>query len=293
MHRGVPGGARRRGRCSCRRRGRRCGSSRAARTADDARRAGGAVAGVLRPADPRPRALPVPARGRRRDPRGRLAAAGGVAYLLSAAATFANMYVVLTTYYPRQPEHHATGSGSATASPRRGASRSPRSTQARRSSAWTFFQLRDGGRRGHRRELAIAGHGMSRTRTTTAGSSTGRPTTAWPPRAGPTPRPRGAARPRLGVRLPGPALGAAAAASGVGAVAAATARARRRRRPGPAGLGPATRDARALGPCAWFRARLGDSPVRADRSRALERRARRAPRPARRVDARRSWPSAC
>ena len=71
-----------------------------------------------------------------------------IAYVLSAAATFANMYVVLTTYYHDNPRiSDWLGTGDLFASPWGVAIASI--TQAV-VLGWAFFQLRDEGGRGHR-----------------------------------------------------------------------------------------------------------------------------------------------
>ncbi|HYK95242.1 MAG TPA: phospholipid carrier-dependent glycosyltransferase [Candidatus Dormibacteraeota bacterium] len=188
-----------------------------------------------------------------------------IAYVLSAAATFANMYVVLTTYYPNNPQiSDWLGIGQELALPWGVAIASVIQAAIL---GWAFFQLRDEATEGLAEDVELAGRG-------------------------------GVGRPLLRNWFRRPAIASAAAdfhdfdeldAAHDALPAASSA---------PAGwtntsIGPApapaaaeagaagavtllpawetTRDAGALGPWAWFRARLNDTPVRADRTRLLER----------------------
>ena len=173
---------------------------------------------------------------------------------------FANMYAVLTTLYgdnPRISDWLGIGptltsfSGVAVAS----------LTQAV-VLGWAFFQLRDEAID----DLAEAVRTSGRERPKTTGPATMRPSRRRPdepPDAGApsgradTAAARAAARAGDGVRRP--------ARAGTWAPEAPLAPA------GPTVL-PAwddARDATSLGPWAWFRARLGDRPARADRSATL------------------------
>ena len=79
----------------------------------DARRPRRARARLLRPADARPRALPVPARRARRDPRRGVDPLAPRVRALSAAATFAEHVRRPDDDLPDNPRFSATGSGSA------------------------------------------------------------------------------------------------------------------------------------------------------------------------------------
>jgi Gpi18-like mannosyltransferase len=200
-----------------------------------------------------------------------------IAYLLSAAATFSNLYVVLTVYYPDNPGiSDWLGTGSAFASPWGIAVAA--ATQAM-VLVWALFQLRS---------EAVEGLEEAATR-----RDSGRPGEDWPDGrwpddepdpdglVAPAPPPPARSRPGWASAFPGSrqarpvapvapgAQGSAITALAVGASAGAVAA-----QPAAApALMPAweqERDAGSLGPWAWLRARLGDSPVRADRSRVME-----------------------
>ena len=236
--------------------------------------------------DARPRALPVPARRRRARSSPRSRCAGGSPMSLSGAAMFANMYVVLTTWYPTNPNiHDWLGIGPTLASFWGVAIASL--TQAA-VLGWAFVQLRAGGDRG-----AGGGRGASSEPAATLptrplarsdGSRAGPATTmrvTWPKA-----RVRTAPSTSRARRRPGGMLRAG--------------RPSRRARPGspaaaPPGAGAGTvsrsgttRARRGLGPWAGSGRASRDTPLRADRSRDARARARRPPRQARPVDARRA-----
>ena len=195
-----------------------------------------------------------------------------IAYVLSGAAMLANMYVVLTTWYPTNPkiadwlgigQTLAMFWGIAIAS----------ITQAV-VLAWAFFQLRQEAIEGLADDVATAGIGDEPTRLEAwlgrvpeaFGRGPGQPpepespAPAWDARVDVSPR---QAPDALMLSVAGASV---AGASAGGAVQMA-----------PAESGSVSpdwnlpSDAVAVGPIAWFRERLADTPVRADRSRSLER----------------------
>ena len=165
-----------------------------------------------------------------------------IAYVLSGLATLANMYVVLTTYYPGNPNiSDWLGIGQSLSS--YGGVAVAALTQAA-ILGWTFVQLRGEAAEGLAEDVAAAG----------------RPP-AGPYRHSDTPAPA------LDLEdmpllpwAPTPALPVVAHATRSRALASAAV----------APVWDSTRDAGGLSPWAWVRARLGDSPVRADRSRLLD-----------------------
>ncbi|HUG28934.1 MAG TPA: phospholipid carrier-dependent glycosyltransferase [Candidatus Limnocylindria bacterium] len=186
-----------------------------------------------------------------------------LAYVLSAAATFANMYVVLTTYYHDNPQiSDWLGIGPTLAAPWGVAVASI--TQAL-VLGWAFFQLREEAVEGIAEDVVFAGDGYRGSRLP-----------AWLGRALPEPDTddEDPLDHPADVETDGRAAGQSAwlagemAADAVAPVAVAPV----------AALTPGTvlpawdqeRDAGSLGPVGWLRARLGDSPVRADRSRILD-----------------------
>ena len=200
-----------------------------------------------------------------------------LAYVLSAAATFANLYVVLTTYYPNNPSiSDWLGTGDTFASPWGVAIAAI--TQAL-ILGWTFFQLRREAIEGIAEDVAIVGHDPGPQSRLSAwlwgaqpASSDG--TDQDPDGWGDVDDSNG---PPVRWAAPGPAAAAAAAAGPAGpAAAAATAAAESLAVMTTAPPGSVVpdwdlqRDAGSLGPLAWFRARLADRPVRADLTRALE-----------------------
>ncbi|MBI2781042.1 MAG: phospholipid carrier-dependent glycosyltransferase [Chloroflexi bacterium] len=194
-----------------------------------------------------------------------------IAYVLSAAATFANMYVVLTTYYRDNPGiSDWLGMGATLASPWGVAIASV--TQAL-ILGWAFFQLREEAVEGIADGVATAGHDPHE-HSRLAGWLGRRPPDDGPspdldphePQPASSGSPAPWAGPLSGVRpaaVPaGPGPAAAAVATPVAPPAAAGAVV--------VPVWDVDRDAGSLGPWGWFRARLRDSPVRADRSRLLE-----------------------
>jgi Gpi18-like mannosyltransferase len=195
-----------------------------------------------------------------------------VAYVLSGAATFANMYVILTTYYRDNPritdwlgigQMLASYPGVALAAVIQAAVL-----------AWALFQLREEAVEGLAEDVELAGRPADEQ------------ARLAPWRGRPAPE-----ADELDLdRLPAPAGAvSAAAAAGGGASpgggtspplprwAAALAGGSPWPRSEPAADTRVTpvwrdpRDAPPPGPWAWFRARLSDTPVRADRSRELNR----------------------
>ena len=221
-----------------------------------------------------------------------------VAYILSAAATFANMYVVLVHYYPTNPNiRDWLGLGPMLASYPAIAIASI--TQAV-IFAWTFLQLREEAVEELAADTAVAGRDptdrehlapwlgrpalepdedvidrLPRPAGSAAFSSEILDPEAAP--LGARPLPRWAAALAAGpaasdYRLVGAGAGAAAGGSsgavGGAGIAAAGLAGAEDLRVAPRWASPD--EAGALGPWAWFKARLGDRPVRADRSAELD-----------------------
>jgi C-terminal four TMM region of protein-O-mannosyltransferase/Dolichyl-phosphate-mannose-protein mannosyltransferase len=187
-----------------------------------------------------------------------------IAYVLSAGATFANMYVVLTTYYPDNPQiSDWLGIGQGLASPWGVAIASLVQAAIL---GWAFFQLREEATEGLADDVALAGRDGGRR--PGVGGWPGEPEPATMGHEPDVPWVGEPAVPPASSALPGWVNAVAApGAGGIDAVGAAAAA-------GAVTVMPAweiTRDAGSLGPWAWFRARLNDRPVRADRSSLLER----------------------
>ena len=242
-----------------------------ARPADPARRACGPRARVLRPADPRPRALRLPvlrARGRS-SPRSRRG--GGSPTRVLSVATFANMYVVLTTLYTDNPSIQRLA-GDRASDPVAGG-------------------------RGHRGPAPHARVRLGVRSSCGRARATGSPTSSSAPRSSPGRRSavadgRDDRRPldrspgRPGSRRRGPASASRPRRRSqrrCGAVARRPQRARpsrlRRCRPGRGRLGFAE-----LGVVGWFRDRLGERPDPPGPERDARRRRRRPARPPGPVD---------
>jgi Gpi18-like mannosyltransferase len=181
-----------------------------------------------------------------------------VAYLVSSLATIANMYVVLTTYYGDNPSiTDWLGIGEPLSSYWGVAIASLSQAVVL---GWAFFQLRSEAVEAVAEDIARssesasdAGEALEESQGAEGTESLDSPDGAlvpWARRSHPSSR-----------SVPGwmPAsrslVGAASAAPAADAVIS------------PSWDG--TRDAGSLGPWAWIKARLGDSPVRADRSREL------------------------
>jgi hypothetical protein len=216
------------------------------------------------------------------------------AYLFSAAATFANMYVVLTTYYsdnPRISDWLGIGQSLASFWPVAIASLTQAAVLG-----WVFLQLREEAIEDLAENVVLAGRGAEE-QSRLAGwfgrrppepdiddleapeggagidglgePGAPRPGAPLPGLSPPGPPPPSRELPRWASAFARPAasalpLGIAGAGAGAGGVAGAAANVPR--------VLPAweiERDAGGLGPWAWFRARLRDTPVRADRSREL------------------------
>ena len=199
-----------------------------------------------------------------------------VAYVLSALATFANLYVVLAIYYPDNPQiSDWLGFGDALAAPWGVAIAA--ATQAA-VLGWAFFQLREGAVEGIAHRLATVGHRPEAEALAAADA----PDLDRAPERGFGPA--GRLLPRNDVGLPGGATVATMTTSssraarpttdGVTTAAISSAAAFSADAapiPADALVLPAwsTPDTVPLGPIAWFRARLADPPIRADRSREL------------------------
>ena len=189
-----------------------------------------------------------------------------LAYVLSAAATFANMYVVLTTYYRDNPRiSDWLGIGDILAS---GWAVAVAALIQAAILGWVFFQLREEAVEGLAEDLALAGHDPDE-QAHLAGwlgrdlDEPGDPFAPDPdldiddlPLQGDRELDRGAGG--MVPPLPQPAMLSVPGWSPAGAAAVVV----------PAW--GAIRDAGSLGPLGWFRARLNDTPARADRSRVLD-----------------------
>ena len=193
-----------------------------------------------------------------------------IAYLLSAAAMFANMYVVLTTYY--------IGCGSPGADPNScnpniadwlGTGDLFASTWGVAVAAvtqvlvlvWAFFQLREEAVEGVAEDVATAGRPRDE-RDNLAGWLGGDEGDEADLDLGAErgDAPVGWSGPPQGRRLPGWADGLARPSVAGGAVAASYA----------VPEWDSERDAGTLGPLGWLKARMNDEPTRADRSAELE-----------------------
>ena len=206
-----------------------------------------------------------------------------IAYVLSAAATFANMYVILTTYYrgclspgadPESCNPSITdwlGVGDTLASDAwvTGAALIQVAVLV-----WAFFQLREVAVERVADDVALAGRGLGWSEDDPALLE--QPVGEHHPSAPELPvRPEPSRPlPRWADALTRPSALAAPRVAFAGATPAATA--------GALTSGPTTepvvvptwqltRDSASLGPVGWLRARLADTPVRANRSRTLER----------------------
>ncbi|MEK6719136.1 MAG: phospholipid carrier-dependent glycosyltransferase [Chloroflexota bacterium] len=192
---------------------------------------------------------------------GTLLAAGSprwrVVYVLVSAATFANMYVVLTTIYPDNPGvSDWLGIGPAIRSPTGVALIAVTHLAA---FAWSLTQLRSGARHKLVDEWSAAAAGNSeRPRRLTAFARTARgPIPAQAHRLVPTSAADLPASPDVSVRRSVPAMSSSAPA----AVPF----------PGPAPLPTWTEhpSVAEVGLWEWFQSRVSERPVRADRSRGL------------------------
>jgi predicted membrane-bound dolichyl-phosphate-mannose-protein mannosyltransferase len=202
-----------------------------------------------------------------------------IAYVLSGAAMFANMYVVLTTWYPSNPKiSDWLGIGQTLASFWGIAIASLAQAAVL---AWAFFQLREEAIEGLAEDVERAGQAGEPSR---LGRWLGRTAPepdlddldvdAGPAEGGveaegadgsidvpPAPWP-GGLLPRWAATFsrPSPAYGLAGGGAAAGRGAAGTVT--------PVWDNPD--DVVGMGPWAWFKARLADTPLRADRSRSLE-----------------------
>lgn len=200
-----------------------------------------------------------------------------IAYVLSATAMFANMYVVLAVYYPKNPRiSDWLGMGDTFSSPWGVAIAAVVQAAV---FGWAILQLREEAVEGIAEDVALTGHPPDE-QAHLAGWLDG---TAAPRDADPDDAPAGEASGERGGDssfLPGaapcdvPAPPVAAPSRPLPAWATALARP-------STDAGPpesrhavpewdAERDAGRLGPWAWLRARLRDEPTRADRSRLLD-----------------------
>ena len=197
-----------------------------------------------------------------------------VAYVLSAAAMFANMYVVLVVYYPKNPQiSDWLGTGDLFAEP--WAIAIAAVTQAA-VLAWAFMQLREEAVDGIVESVALAGRPPDEQAHLAGWFGGSAPPAEWdeddldpddlpadvpagPVPAGPVPAGPVPAlpRPRWTTPLTAPARTAMALAGTSPSASYAVPE------------WDMERDAGTLGPWAWLRARLSDEPARADRSRLL------------------------
>jgi hypothetical protein len=187
-----------------------------------------------------------------------------IAYVLSAAATLANMYVVLTTYYPGCLSPGADpGSCNPQISDWLGIGPTLSSFWGVAIASlvqaavlgWAFFQLREEAVEGLAENVALSGRRQADQ--DAAPAWLGRPVASSDlpelVAAGGYP-----AEPPAAMHAPpGVSVGTTTAPGDAAAM-------------GSLPAWEITRDAGSLGPWAWFRARLNDTPVRADRSRLLE-----------------------
>lgn len=183
-----------------------------------------------------------------------------IAYVLSAAAMFANMYVVLTTYYPHNPMiSDWLGTGELFSSPWGVTIAVIVQTAV---FAWALFQLRGAAVEGIADSVAVAGHPPDEQAHLAGWLGDGTGPADWPGEPEPDPDDAG---PELPAREIPRWANALVGRSGAPAPAAATATASY-----AVPEWESARDAGALGPWAWLRARLRDEPTRADRSRLLD-----------------------
>ncbi|HEX3264591.1 MAG TPA: hypothetical protein VHR16_02885, partial [Candidatus Limnocylindrales bacterium] len=182
-----------------------------------------------------------------------------VAYVISAAATFANMYVVLAIYYPENPQiSDWLGIGNQMAAPWGVAIAAIAQTAVL---AWAFFQLREPAVEALADRLEASGQPSEAIEDEDAG---------WPADSGSDggrQRPLGGGAPGFDPALASGAAGSATGRAGAPAVTGAGAA-------GGSFVLPAWStglEAVPLGPIAWLRARLADAPIRADRSHELDR----------------------
>ena len=204
--------------------------------------------------DPRPRALRVPVLRARRDPAA-VSWRWRVAYVVLSVATFANMYVVLTTLYPDNPAiEDWLGIGTPIRS--RAGVTIIALVHTRSRSSWA---LAPAPRRGARDRLddELARRGASE------------PTMATSAVADRTPRSGTGARRRRGRRRPRGDGGAAPRRRWRGRRAAAPGAAARRPRPSRCRPGRDGRPFDELGVVGWFRDRLARRPIRAGPQRGL------------------------
>ncbi|MEA2549492.1 MAG: hypothetical protein QOE42_2090 [Chloroflexota bacterium] len=174
-----------------------------------------------------------------------------IAYVVLSVTTFLNMYVVLTTLYPDNPgisDWLGIGAGI----------RATTGVQlvalaALAASLWAFAQLRPGADRALERELAASTDDVRQVDDALDDAAEG-----------------GALHAGRPVQVVGAGAASAARlrpAAGFGAGAAAAALPRQAQAAFPTWTEPGS--FAELGPIGWFRSRLGQRPIRADRSRAL------------------------
>jgi Gpi18-like mannosyltransferase len=200
-----------------------------------------------------------------------------LAYVISGAAMFANMYVVLTTWYTNNPNiHDWLGIGPTLASFWGIAIASLAQAAVL---GWAFLQLRQEAVEVLADDVALAGRGEAPSRLAVWLGRGGEGDLDLGPADQDVSQP-GAPEPEVGAAEGSWGGVARAPAAGVGVTANAvssapfavgsTAAPLELRRGAVYPAWEQQEDAIGLGPWAWFRRRLGDTPLRADRSRLLE-----------------------
>src|SRR6185295_2886170 len=176
-----------------------------------------------------------------------------LAYVVLSATTLLNMYVVLTTLYPGNPGIKDWFGIGPTMRGQSAITYIALTTLA--AALWAFAQLRPAADRGLRRELAASSGDDE-----WVDAEEWLEGAAWPGDGLPPNRSMGDAQPTAWPRTHAPSVSPARVAS-AGALTAATASAPPTWTEPPSFV--------ELGPWGWFRAKLAERPVRADRSRGL------------------------
>ncbi|HEX5823116.1 MAG TPA: phospholipid carrier-dependent glycosyltransferase [Candidatus Limnocylindrales bacterium] len=198
-----------------------------------------------------------------------------VAYLVLSLTTFLNMYVVLTTLYPNNPKIvDWLGIGSTV---RGQTSITIIAITTLAAALWAFVQLRPAAEEGLRRELAASDADdaaddafgeVEAWRDPVIGADGSAEPGAWAGRARPADPGAGAGWAVSAARSGGASPAGPAPAAWSPSNAASGAATRAGTASGPPSWTPSPSFAE-LGPWGWFRAKLAERPVRADRSRGL------------------------